>query len=45
VRLDRVDEGGDVTYPLGQGQDGADPERQAVQERGEPVEIAPAPST
>jgi hypothetical protein len=30
---------------LGQGQGGADPERQAVRERGEPVEIALAPST
>jgi hypothetical protein len=35
-------EGGDVASPLGQGQGGADPERQAVQERrerGEPMEI------
>jgi hypothetical protein len=33
--------GGDVAAPLGQGQGGADPERQAVRERGEPMEIDP----
>ena len=32
-------EGGDVAAPLGQGQGGADPERQAVRECGEPMEI------
>jgi hypothetical protein len=35
-------EGGDVAAPLGQGQGGGDPERQAVRERGEPMEIDPA---
>jgi hypothetical protein len=35
-------EGGDVAAPLGQGQGGADPERQAVRERGESMEIDPA---
>ena len=39
AQLDRVGEGGDVASPLGQGQGGADPERQAVQERGEPIQI------
>ena len=35
-------EGGDVASPLSQGQGGADPERQAVRGRGEPMEIDPA---
>jgi hypothetical protein len=35
-------EGGDVASPLSQGQGGADPERQAVQKRGEPIEINPS---
>jgi hypothetical protein len=35
-------EGGDVASPLGQGQGGTDPERQAVRECGEPMEIDPA---
>jgi hypothetical protein len=42
AQLDGVGEGGDVAAPLGQGQGGADPERQAVQERGEPIEINPS---
>ena len=40
VQLDG--EGGDVAAPLSQGQGGADPERQAVRECGEPMEIDPA---
>jgi len=42
AQLDGVGEGGNVAAPLGQGQGGADPERQAVRERGEPIEIDPA---
>jgi hypothetical protein len=42
AQLDGVGEGGDVAAPLGQGQGGADPERQAMRERGEPMEIDPA---
>ncbi len=47
IKLDRPGaqldgEGGDVAAPLGQGQGGAAPERQAVRERGEPMEIDPA---
>jgi hypothetical protein len=42
AQLDGEGEGGDVAAPLGQGQGGADPERQAVRERGEPIEIDPA---
>jgi hypothetical protein len=42
AQLDGEGEGGDVAAPLGQGHGGADPERQAVRERGEPMEIDPA---
>jgi hypothetical protein len=35
-------EGGDIASLLSQGQGGADPERQAVQKRGEPTEINPS---
>ena len=42
AQLDGEGEGGDVAAPLGQEQGGADPEQQAVRERGEPMEIDPA---
>jgi hypothetical protein len=41
AQLDGVGEDGDVASPLGQGQGGADPERQAVRKRGEPIQIDP----
>ena len=42
AQLDGVGKGGGVASPLSQGQGGADPERQAVRERGKPMEIDPA---